>query len=75
MITGSFCKHDAIGDVLDRGDLGRRDRLGMRDVETQAVGRNERALLRDMVAEHDAQRLVQQVGRRMVRAWSPSARA
>ena len=59
---------DAIGDVLDRGDLLRRDRLGMGDVEAQPVGRDQRALLRDVVAEHDAQRLVQQMGGRVVGA-------
>ena len=45
-----------------------RDRLGVADVEAQPVGRDQRALLRDMRAEMAAQRLVQQMGRRMMRA-------
>ena len=61
-------QHDAIGDVLDRGQLVGRDRLRMGEVEAQPLGRDERALLRDVVAEHEAQRLVQDVGRRMVGA-------
>ncbi len=65
---GLVAEDDAIGDVLDRGDLLRRDRLGVGDVEAQPVGRDQRALLRDMVAEHHAQRLVQQMGRGMVGA-------
>ena len=45
-----------------------RDRLRMSEVEAQPLGRDERALLRDMVAEHEPQRLVQEVGRGMVGA-------
>ena len=40
----------------------------MREVEAQPVGRYQRALLRDMIAEHLAQRLVQQMRRGMVGA-------
>jgi hypothetical protein len=40
----------------------------MREVEAQPVGRDQRALLRDVIAEHLAQRLVQQMGRGMVGA-------
>ena len=40
----------------------------MGDVEAQPVGRDERALLRDMIAEHEAQRLVQDMGRGMIGA-------
>ena len=40
----------------------------MREVETQPVGRDERAFLRDVIAENQAQRLMQDVGRRMVGA-------
>ena len=38
----------------------------MREIEAQPVGRDQRALLRDVIAEHLAQRLVQQMRRRMV---------
>ena len=61
-------QHDLVGDVLDLLDLVRRHRLGMREVEPQPVGRDQRALLRDVIAEHLAQRLVQQMGGGMVRA-------
>ena len=46
------------------GEIG----LGVADVEAQPVGRHQRALLRDVLAEMAAQRLVQQMGRRMVGA-------
>ena len=46
----------------------------MGDVEAQPVGRDQRALLRDMIAQRHAQRLVQQVGRRMVGADGEAAR-
>ncbi len=45
----------------------------MRDVETQALGRDQRTLLRHMGAEHLAQSLVQQVGRRVVGAQPRTA--
>ena len=38
----------------------------MREVEAQPVGRDQRALLRDVIAEHLAQRLVEEMRRRMV---------
>jgi len=41
-----------------------RERLRMAEVEAQAIGRDQRALLRDMGAEPAAQRFVQQVGGR-----------
>ena len=43
-----------------------RHRLRMREIETQPVGRNQRALLRDVIAQHLAQRLVQQMRGRVV---------
>ena len=67
-------QHDVVGDVLDPLDLLRAHRLGMREVEAQPVGRDQRALLRDVIAEHLAQRLVQQMRRRMVRADGAAAR-
>ena len=38
----------------------------MGEVETQVLGRHERTLLADVIAEHGPQRRVQQVGRRVV---------
>ena len=62
-------QHDVVGDVLDLRSIScGGDRLGVDEVEAQAVGRDQRALLRDVIAEHQAQRLVQQVRRRMVGA-------
>ena len=61
-------QHHTIGDVLDLFKFGPRDRLRMGDVEAEPLGGDQRALLRDMIAEHDAQRLVQEVRRRMVGA-------
>ena len=52
-------------DVLEL--LGRQ-RLVMAEIEPQPVGRVERAALRDVFAQLLAQRLVEQVGRRMVGA-------
>ena len=67
-------QHEVVGDVLDLLDLLRRHRLRMREVEAQPVGRDQRALLRDVIAEHLAQRLVQQMRRRMVAADGAAAR-
>ena len=58
---------NVVGDVLDLFKFGPSDRLRMGDVEAQPLGRNQRALLRDMIAKHDAQSLMQDVSRRMVR--------
>ncbi len=66
-------QHDGIGHALDLGDLRFAHRLGVRIIEPQPVGRNQRALLRNMAAQHFAQRLVQKVGRRMVGADRRSA--
>ena len=40
----------------------------MREVEAQAVGRDQRAALGDVIAEHLAQRFVQQMRRRVIGA-------
>ena len=45
----------------------------MAEIEPQAVRRHERSLLRHVVAEHLAQRLVQQMGRRVVGAHGGAA--
>ena len=60
---------------LDQGERRRIDRAGLREVEAQAFGRDEAALLRDVKAEPLAQRLVQQVRRAVVRADAVAARA
>ena len=46
----------------------------MREVEAQPVRRNQRAFLRDVIAEHLAQRLMQQMRRRVVGADRRAAR-
>ena len=53
---------------LDGGELVGRHRLRVGEVEAQPVGGDEAAALGDVVAEGAAQRLVQQVGRRVVGA-------
>ena len=53
-------QHDVVGDILDALDLLGAHRLRMREIETQAIGRDQRALLRHVIAENLAQRLVQQ---------------
>ena len=44
---------------LDRGDVVGAQRPGMTEIEAQPVRRDERALLRHMLAEPSAQRLMQ----------------
>ena len=68
VVDGRVLQHEVVGDVLDPLDLLGRHRLGMGKIEAQPVGRDQRALLRDMIAEHLAQRLVQQVRRGVVGA-------
>ena len=60
--------NDRVGDRLDRFELLRVDRLRVREVEAQPIGRDERTLLGDMVAQDFAQRLVDEVGRGVVGA-------
>ena len=50
---------------LDGPDLVRRHRPGLAEVEAQPVGRDQRALLRHVLAQMPAQRGVQQVGGRV----------
>ena len=61
-------QHHVVGDILDAAQFLRRDRLRMHEVEAQPIRRHQRAALRDVVAEHLAQRLVQQMRRGMVGA-------
>ena len=62
-------QHDIVGDVLDPLKFLGCHRLGVREVETQPLGRDQRALLRHMIAEHLAQRLVQQMRAECWRGW------
>ena len=73
VVTGAFCSTTSLAMSSTRSSSSARHRLGMREVEAQPVGRDQRALLRDVVAEHLAQRLVQQMRRRMVGADGASA--
>ena len=57
-----------VDDALDAIELVARDRLEVHEVEAQAVGRDERARLLDVGAEHLAQRGVEQVRRRVIAA-------
>ena len=52
---------------LDRGALFRRQRLAVREVEAELVGADGRAGLLHVVAERLAERLVQEMRRRVVR--------
>ena len=58
---------------FDRGDLFGAQRLGVREIEAQAVGRDQAALLGDVAAEAMAQRGVEQMGRAMVGAGGGAA--
>ncbi len=53
---------------LDRGDVVGAERAVVREVEAEAVGRDQAALLRHVRAEPVAQRGVEQVGRAMIGA-------
>ena len=71
--AGIFANAD-IDFGLDRALLRIAHRLGVADIETQALGCDERALLGDMIAEMPTQRRVQQMGRRVVGAELGAAR-
>ena len=58
----------AVGEVLDAGDLVGAERRIVGEVEAQAVGGDERPGLLDVLAEHFAQGVVDEVGRRVVAA-------
>src|SRR3546814_11219830 len=51
---------------FDLGQLLVADRLKMGKIKAQAIGRHQRTLLADMLAEHFAQRRMQQLGGGMV---------
>ena len=58
----------AVRQVLDAGDLLGAERRVVREVEPQAIGGDERAGLLDVLAEHLAQGVVDEMGRRVVAA-------
>ena len=64
---GVFQDH-AIGDLLDLRQFLVRDGFGMGEIEAQTIGRDQRAFLRDMVAENLAQSLVKQMRGGMIGA-------
>ena len=47
--------------LFDRRQVAFADRAGVREIEAQAIGRDQRARLMDSGAEHVAQRVVQDV--------------
>ena len=62
--------HLLVDDAFDAVEVIARDRLEVHEIESQAVGRDERAGLFHVRAKHLPQRGVEQVGRRMVApAW------
>ena len=61
-------QHALVGQVLDLPALVGRHGRQVREVEAQPIGRDQRALLRDVRAQHLAQRPVQEVGGRVVAA-------
>ena len=63
-----------VGEIFDGGELIIADRLRMGEIESEAVGRDKRALLRDVIAENLAERLMQKMRRRMVGANGATAR-
>ncbi len=67
--TGASLEDLRVDQLFDpRAISSTRDGLAVREVEAQAVGRDERALLRRLLAQHGAKRPVQQVRRRVVAA-------
>ena len=59
---------DLVRHLLDDLQLLSRHRLRVRNVEAQALGRDQRTFLGDVGAQHFAESLVQQMGRGMVGA-------
>ena len=65
---GLVGQHIGIGCLSHLGQLFGAQRLGVREVEAQTVGRHQRTLLAHVIAEHVTQRAVQQVRSRVVPA-------
>ena len=72
--TGVFSSSTALAMSSTAFNFFARHRLRVREVEAQPLGRDERALLRDVRAEHLTQRLVQQMRRGVVGARRCAAR-
>ena len=72
--TGCVLQDHGVDQILDRADLLMRHRLLMREIESEPPGLDQRALLRHMRAQHLAERLVQEMRRRMMRARRRAAR-
>src|SRR5690606_7709365 len=58
--------HDLVGDRLDLRQLVMAHRLAVRKVEAQSLRLDQRPLLSDMAAENMPQRLMNEMGRRMM---------
>jgi hypothetical protein len=58
--------HFRVHEIFYRAQFLRGNRFEVRKIETQPVRRNQRTLLRHVVAEHLAQSRVQQMRRRVV---------
>ena len=57
-----------VGKILDSAELIIADRFRMGEIESEAIRRDKRTFLRDVIAEHLAQCFVQEMRRRMVGA-------
>ena len=75
VVTASLWRMRSVDVFFDGADVVGRERLRLAEIEAQAVGRHQRALLGDVIAEAAAQRLVQQMGGGVVGAQRRAARA
>ena len=65
----------AVGEALHLRELLGRDRLVVREVEAQPIGRDERTRLLHVRPEHLAQRPVQDVGRGVIAPYAVAPHA
>ncbi len=72
-LDGRVLEDHGVDQILHLADLGAGHRFLMREVEAEPPRLDQRALLRHMLSEHLAERLVQQMRRRMVRAGRRAA--
>ena len=73
VVTSPFSRMRSLTSPSTRDDVVVRQRARLAEIEAHAVGRDQRALLRDMLAEPAAQRLMQQMRHRMIGAQLPCA--
>jgi hypothetical protein len=59
--TDVFCNNLRVGKRLDGQQLCSLNRFRVREIKAQALWRNQRTFLRDMIAKGEPQRLVQQM--------------